>query len=86
MIKASIILVDDHVWIRKALRRIIQEDPTLQVIHEGRRRGGTLGTVGGQCPRYRDSTTGDASPFRSGLPLLESIIPSSDNHTISVIS
>jgi DNA-binding NarL/FixJ family response regulator len=31
---ASIILVDDHVLVRQGLKRIIQEDPGLQVIHE----------------------------------------------------
>jgi DNA-binding NarL/FixJ family response regulator len=32
--KASIILADDHVLVRQGLRRIIQEDPAMQVIHE----------------------------------------------------
>ena len=31
---ASIILADDHVLVRQGLRRIIQEDPAMQVIHE----------------------------------------------------
>jgi DNA-binding NarL/FixJ family response regulator len=31
---ASIILADDHVLVRQGLRRIIQEDPSMQVIHE----------------------------------------------------
>jgi DNA-binding NarL/FixJ family response regulator len=31
---ASIILVDDHVLVRQGLKRIIHEDPGLQVIHE----------------------------------------------------
>ena len=31
---ASIILTDDHVLARQGLRRIIQEDPAMQVIHE----------------------------------------------------
>lgn len=31
---ASIILADDHVLIRKGLRRIIQEDPVMRVINE----------------------------------------------------
>ena len=30
----SIILAEDHVLVRQGLRRIIQEDPSLQVIHE----------------------------------------------------
>ena len=50
MIKASIILVDDHVWVRKALRRIIQEDPTLQVIHEARDGVELLGLLEGSAP------------------------------------
>lgn len=32
--KTSIILADDHVLVRQGLRRIIQEDPAMQVIHE----------------------------------------------------
>jgi two-component system, NarL family, response regulator NreC len=31
---ASIILAEDHVLVRQGLRRIIQEDPAMQVIHE----------------------------------------------------
>ena len=31
---ASIILTDDHVLVRQGLKRIIQEDPAMQVIHE----------------------------------------------------
>jgi DNA-binding NarL/FixJ family response regulator len=31
---ASIILAEDHVMVRQGLRHIIQEDPTVQVIHE----------------------------------------------------
>ncbi len=31
---ASIILAEDHVLVRQGLRRIIQEHPTVQVIHE----------------------------------------------------
>jgi DNA-binding NarL/FixJ family response regulator len=31
---ASIILAEDHVLVRQGLRRIIEEDPSLQVIHE----------------------------------------------------
>ena len=31
---ASIILAEDHVLVRQGLRRIIQEDPSMQVIHE----------------------------------------------------
>jgi DNA-binding NarL/FixJ family response regulator len=31
---ASIILAEDHVLVRQGLRRIIQEDPAVQVIHE----------------------------------------------------
>ena len=31
---ASIILAEDHVLVRQGLRRIIQEDPVMQVIHE----------------------------------------------------
>ncbi len=31
---ASIILAEDHVLVRQGLRRIIEEDPHLQVIHE----------------------------------------------------
>jgi len=31
---ASIILAEDHVLVRQGLRRIILEDPTVQVIHE----------------------------------------------------
>ena len=50
MIKASIILVDDHVWVRKALRRIIQEDPTLQVIHEAGDGVELLGLLEGSAP------------------------------------
>jgi DNA-binding NarL/FixJ family response regulator len=34
MIKASIIVADDHVLFRRWLRRIIQEDPTLYVVNE----------------------------------------------------
>jgi DNA-binding NarL/FixJ family response regulator len=30
----SIILAEDHVLVRQGLRRIIQEDPAMQVIHE----------------------------------------------------
>jgi DNA-binding NarL/FixJ family response regulator len=30
----SIILADDHVLVRQGLRRIIQEDPSMKVIHE----------------------------------------------------
>jgi DNA-binding NarL/FixJ family response regulator len=30
----SIILAEDHVLVRQGLRRIIQEDPSMQVIHE----------------------------------------------------
>ena len=50
MIKASIILVDDNSRIRKALRRIIQEDPTLQVIHEARDGVELLGLLEGSAP------------------------------------
>jgi DNA-binding NarL/FixJ family response regulator len=32
--RASIILAEDHVLVRQGLRRIIQEDPSMQVIHE----------------------------------------------------
>lgn len=31
---ASVILAEDHVLVRQGLRRIIQEDPTVQVTHE----------------------------------------------------
>ena len=31
---ASIILAEDHVLVRQGLRRIIQEDPAMRVIHE----------------------------------------------------
>ena len=31
---ASVILAEDHVLVRQGLRRIIQEDPGVQVIHE----------------------------------------------------
>jgi DNA-binding NarL/FixJ family response regulator len=31
---ASIILADDHVLVRQGIRRIIQEDPAVQVTHE----------------------------------------------------
>jgi DNA-binding NarL/FixJ family response regulator len=31
---ASIILAEDHVLVRQGLRRIIQEDPSMKVIHE----------------------------------------------------
>jgi len=31
---ASIILAEDHALVRQGLRRIIQEDPSMQVIHE----------------------------------------------------
>jgi DNA-binding NarL/FixJ family response regulator len=31
---ASVILAEDHVMVRQGLRRIIQEDPGVQVIHE----------------------------------------------------
>ena len=31
---ASVILTEDHVLVRQGLRRIIQEDPAVQVIHE----------------------------------------------------
>jgi DNA-binding NarL/FixJ family response regulator len=31
---ASIILAEDHIMVRQGLRRIIEEDPDLQVIHE----------------------------------------------------
>ena len=31
---AAIILAEDHVLVRQGLRRIIEEDPNLQVIHE----------------------------------------------------
>ena len=31
---ASIILAEDHVLVRQGLRRIIQEDPAVRVIHE----------------------------------------------------
>jgi DNA-binding NarL/FixJ family response regulator len=31
---ASIVLADDHVLVRQGLRRIIQEDPAVQVTHE----------------------------------------------------
>ena len=34
MMMASIILAEDHVLVRQGLRRIIQEDPALQVISE----------------------------------------------------
>jgi DNA-binding NarL/FixJ family response regulator len=32
--RVSIILAEDHVLVRQGLRRIIQEDPAMQVIHE----------------------------------------------------
>ena len=31
---ASVILTEDHVLVRQGLRRIIQEDPAVQVIHK----------------------------------------------------
>jgi DNA-binding NarL/FixJ family response regulator len=31
---ASVILTEDHVLVRQGLRRIIQKDPAIQVIHE----------------------------------------------------
>jgi len=31
---AAVILAEDHVLVRQGLRRIIEEDPSLQVIHE----------------------------------------------------
>ena len=34
MIKASIIVADDHVFFRRCVRRIIEEDPTLYVVNE----------------------------------------------------
>ena len=34
MLKASIILADDHALIRQVLRRIIQKDPALYVVNE----------------------------------------------------
>ena len=43
-------MVDDNSLIRKALRRIIQEDPTLQVIHEARDGVELLGLLEGSAP------------------------------------
>jgi DNA-binding NarL/FixJ family response regulator len=65
MAKASIILVDDHVLIRKALRQIIQEDPTLYVVDEA--------GDGEEVLRLLEETTPDAVIMDISMPRLSGL-------------
>ena len=42
MSRYLIVLADDHVMVRQGIRRIVEENPDLEVISRSKRRVGTL--------------------------------------------
>jgi DNA-binding NarL/FixJ family response regulator len=65
MIKASIIIVDNHALFRKALRRIIREEPSLYVAYEA---GDGL-----ELLRLLEETTPDAVILDISMPRLSGL-------------